>query len=64
MPFLDDINFQLEDRLKDRNPIEVFAILPSVMFEKDYNLKITVKILLEKYHNKMTKFSFRIETMV
>ena len=24
------------------------------MFEKDYNLKITVKILLENYHNEMT----------
>ena len=34
------------------------------MFKKDYNLKITLKILLEKYHNEMTKFSFRIETMV
>ena len=24
------------------------------MFERDYNLEITVKILLEKYHNEMT----------
>ena len=46
--FLDDINSQLEHRLKDRNYIEAFAILPSVLFERNYNLEITVEILLEK----------------
>ena len=54
IPFLDAINSQLEYRLKDINHIEIFAILPSVMFEKDCNLEITVKILLEKYHDEMT----------
>ena len=24
------------------------------MFERDYNLKITMRILLEKFHNKIT----------
>ena len=45
IPFLDDINSQLEYRLKDRNCIEIFAILPSIMFKRDYNLEITAKIL-------------------
>ena len=46
---LDDINFQLEYHLKDRNHVEIFTISPSAMFERDYNLKINEKILLEKY---------------
>ena len=52
--FLDDINSQLKYHLEDRNHTEIFAMLPSVMFERDYNLEITVKILLEKYHNEVT----------
>ena len=54
IPFPDDINSQLEYHSKDRKRMEIFAILPSVIFERDYNLEITVKILLEKYHNEMT----------
>ena len=53
IPFLNDINSQLQYRLEDRNHIEIFATLPSIMFKRDYNLEITVKILLEKYHNEM-----------
>ena len=53
IPFLDGINSQLEYYLKKRNHIEIFAILPSVMFERDCNLEITVKILLEKYYKEM-----------
>ena len=54
IPFLDDINSQLEYCLEDRNHIEFFAVLPSIVFERDYNVEITVKILLEKYHNEVT----------
>ena len=54
IPFLDDINSQLEYHLKDRYRMYIFAILPSKIFERDYKLEITVKILLEKYHNEMT----------
>ena len=54
IPFLDCKNSQLEYRLKDGNHIEIFAILPSLMFERDYNFEITVKILLENCHNEMT----------
>ena len=53
IPFLDGINSKLEYRLKKRNHIEIFSILPSVMFERDCNLEITVKILLEKYYKEM-----------
>ena len=52
--FLDDINSQLKYRLKYRDHILIFAILPTIMFERDYNLEITVKILLEKYHKEMS----------
>ena len=64
--FLNNINSQLEYRLKDRNHIEIFVILRSIMLESDYNLEVTVKILLGKYHNEMINEGghFGIETMV
>ena len=40
IPFFDDINSQVEYGLKDRNHKNIFAILPSVMFERDYNLNL------------------------
>ena len=42
IPFLDNKNSQLESSLKDRNYIEIFTILPSIMFGKE--LKVQLKI--------------------
>ena len=49
--------------MKDRNHIEIFAILPSIMFARDCNLEIAVTILLEKHHNEMAneRVHFRSE---
>ena len=46
IPFLDDINSQIRDRKKDRSHVEVFRLLPSVMFAKDYNSEESCEILL------------------
>ena len=32
IPFSDDINFQLSERLKGRNHVETFTLLPSKIF--------------------------------
>ena len=48
--FFNDINSQLEYRLNKRNHTEIFA---APYFERNYNLEITVKILLEKCHNEI-----------
>ena len=54
--FLYDLSFQIEYLLKDRKKkIEVFAMLRSSMFERDMNFEITVKMLLEKYHNEINE---------
>ena len=54
IPFLDDINFQLSERLKDRNHVETFTLLPSKMFSESYSIEETAKSLQAKYKSEMT----------
>lgn len=49
IPFLDDITNQLIERLKDRNHIELFRILPSLMLTETFNIDDTENILRNKF---------------
>ena len=53
VPFLDDIISQIRDRTKDRSHVEIFRLLPSVMFAKDYSIEESCEILLTKFKNEM-----------
>ena len=53
VPFLDDIISQIRDRTKDRSHVEIFRLLPSVMFAKDYSIEESCEILLRKFKNEM-----------
>ena len=53
IPFLDNINFQLSERLKDRNHVETFTLLPSKIFSESYNIEETAKSLQAKYQSEM-----------
>ena len=44
---------QIRDRTKDRSHVEIFRLLPSVMFAKDYNIEESFEILLKKFKNEM-----------
>ena len=50
---LDDINSQLQGRLQDRNHINIFALLPSVMSSNNYNINETTELLSQGYKNEM-----------
>ena len=54
IPFLDDINFQLSQRLNDQNHVETFTLLPSKMFSESYSIEETAKYLQAKYQSEMT----------
>ena len=53
IPFLDDINFQLSERLKDQNHVETFTLLPSKIFSESYSIEETAKSLQAKYQREM-----------
>ena len=54
IPFLDDINFQLNERMKDRNHVETFTLLPSKMVSESYSNEETAESLQAKYQSEMT----------
>ena len=49
VPFLDSITTQLKSRLADRNHVELFNLLPSLMFREEFDLDKTVHILKSKF---------------
>ena len=51
--FLDDIISQIRDQTKDRTHVEIFRLLPSVMFAKDYSTEESCEMLLTKFKNEM-----------
>ncbi len=51
IPFLDDIVNQMEDRRKDRNHVELFNLLPSVLFMPSFQLDLTATALRETFSN-------------
>ena len=53
VPFFDDIISQIRDRTKDRSHVEIFRLLPSVVFAKDYSIEESCEILLTKFKNEM-----------
>ena len=54
IPFLDDLYFQLSEKLKDRNHVEKFTILPSKTFFESYSIEETAELLPAKYQSEMT----------
>ena len=42
IPFMDEVVNDLESRLEDRNHVDIFGILPSVMFKKSFNFNDTI----------------------
>ena len=54
IPFSDDINFQLSERLKGRNHVETFTLLPSKMISEIFSIEEIAKSLQTKYQNEMT----------
>ena len=54
-PFLNDINSHLQDRLQDRNHIDIFALLSSVMsmLSNNYNIDEATELLFQGYKNEM-----------
>ena len=54
IPILNDINFQLSERLKDQNHVDTFILLPSKMFSESYSIEETAKSLQAKYQSEMT----------
>ena len=48
-PFLNDINSHLQDRLQDRNHIDIFALLSSVMsmLSNNYNIDEATELLFQ-----------------
>ena len=53
VPFLDDIISQIRDQTKHRSHVEIFRLLPSGMFAKDYSTEESSEILLTKFKNEM-----------
>ena len=53
VPFPDDMNSQLQDRLQDRNHLDVFALLPSIMSSSSYNIDEVRELLFQGYKNEM-----------
>ena len=54
IPFSDDINFQLSERLKGRNHVETFTLLPSKMISEIFSIEEIAKSLQTKYQSEMT----------
>ena len=50
---MDDITNQLEDRLHDRNHVEIFGLLPSVMFMSSFSIESTTTVLVEKFQDEL-----------
>ena len=48
IPFLDDIINQLVERLKDRNQVKLFDLLPSVMFLLSFQFDIAATVLRDR----------------
>ena len=53
VPFLDDIVSQNRDRKKELSHVEIFRLLPSVIFAKDYSTEEPCETLLTKFRNEM-----------
>ena len=53
VPFLDDINSQLQDRLQDRNRIDIFAFLPSIMSCNIYKIDEATEFLFHGYKSEV-----------
>ena len=51
LPFLDNINPQLQDRLRDKNHIGVFVLLSSVISSNNCNIDETPELLFHGYKN-------------
>ena len=50
---MDDTNSHLQGRLQDRNHIDIFALLPSVMSSNNYNIDEATELLFQGYKNEM-----------
>ena len=64
IPFVNDINSQLHDQLKDRNHIYIFALLPSVMASDKYNVNGAREVLYQCYKSEMTNESVDFRSKV
>ena len=53
VPFLNEINSQLQDGLQDRNHIDIYALLSSVMPSNNYNIDETAELFFQGYKNEM-----------
>ena len=53
VPFPDDMTSQLQDRLQDRDHIDIFALLPSVMSSNNYNIAEATELLFQGYKNEV-----------
>ena len=58
IPFWNDMNFQLNEKLKDQNLVETFTLLPSKMFSESCSTEETAKLLQSKYQSQMTNDGF------
>ena len=45
VPFLDSITSQLRSKLADKNQVELFNLLPSVILSKEFDVLEAVQIL-------------------
>ena len=52
IPFLDAIIPDIQSRLKDRDHVEIFGLIPSVMLSS-FNMEATLKSLQEKFSSEL-----------
>ena len=53
IPFLDAIIPDIQSRLKDRDHVEIFGLIPSVMLSPSFNMEATLKSLQEKFSSEL-----------
>ena len=53
VPFLDDINSHLQEKLQDRNHANIFSLLPSVISTNVYDIDEATELLFQGYKNEM-----------
>ena len=53
LPFLDDINSPLPDKLQDGNHLDIFALLPSAMSSNINNIDEATEFFFQGYKNEM-----------
>lgn len=53
VPVMDNLVNDLRDRMQDRNHVEIFALLPSVMMAPNFNLQKSASILKSAYADEL-----------